>query len=96
VSKNAKSGLVWLVIIAIIAFAVWNMIVSKETVYSLAASDFYNLIQRKDSRNLFDVTYKIKIGKESIEGKFRNVAEIIDLVSSRSPEILNIGDAWQG
>lgn len=95
-SKNAKSGLVWLVIIAIIAFAVWNMIVSKETVYSLAASDFYNLIQRKDSRNLFDVTYKIKIGKESIEGKFRNVAEIIDLVSSRSPEILNIGDAWQG
>jgi len=96
VSKNAKSGLVWLVIIAIIAFAVWNMIVSKETVYSLAASDFYSLIQRKDSRNLFDVTYKIKIGKESIEGKFRNVAEIIDLVSSRSPEILNIGDAWQG
>jgi len=96
VSKNAKSGLVWLVIIAIIAFAVWNMIVSKETVYSLAASDFYNLIQRKDSRNLFDVTYKIKIGKESIAGKFRNVAEIIDLVSSRSPEILNIGDAWQG
>ena len=95
-SKNAKSGLVWLVIIAIIAFAVWNMIVSKETVYSLAASDFYSLIQRKDSRNLFDVTYKIKIGKESIEGKFRNVAEIIDLVSSRSPEILNIGDAWQG
>ncbi|MCS5611343.1 MAG: ATP-dependent zinc metalloprotease FtsH, partial [Candidatus Poribacteria bacterium] len=72
------------------------MIVSKETVYSLAASDFYSLIQRKDSRNLFDVTYKIKIGKESIEGKFRNVAEIIDLVSSRSPEILNIGDAWQG
>ncbi|MEC8839960.1 MAG: ATP-dependent zinc metalloprotease FtsH [Candidatus Poribacteria bacterium] len=95
-SKNAKSGLVWLVIIAIIAFAVWNMIVSKETVYSLAASDFYSLVQRKDSRNLFDVTYKIKIGKESIEGKFRNVAEIIDLVSSRSPEILNIGDAWQG
>ena len=95
-SKNAKSGLVWLVIIAIIAFAVWNMIASKETVYSLAASDFYSLIQRKDSRNLFDVTYKIKIGKESIEGKFRNVAEIIDLVSSRSPEILNIGDAWQG
>ena len=95
-SKNAKSGLVWFVIIAIIAFAVWNMIASKETVYSLAASDFYSLIQRKDSRNLFDVTYKIKIGKESIEGKFRNVAEIIDLVSSRSPEILNIGDAWQG
>ena len=95
-SKNAKSGLVWFVIIAIIAFAVWNMIVSKETVYSLAASDFYSLVQRKDSRNLFDVTYKIKIGKESIEGKFRNVAEIIDLVSSRSPEILNIGDAWQG
>jgi len=96
VSKNAKSGLVWFVIIAIIAFAVWNMIASKETVYSLAASDFYSLVQRKDSRNLFDVTYKIKIGKESIEGKFRNVAEIIDLVSSRSPEILNIGDAWQG
>ena len=72
------------------------MIASKETVYSLAASDFYSLVQRKDSRNLFDVTYKIKIGKESIEGKFRNVAEIIDLVSSRSPEILNIGDAWQG
>ncbi|MBT18486.1 cell division protein FtsH [Candidatus Poribacteria bacterium] len=72
------------------------MIGAKETVYSLAASDFYSLIQRKDSRNLFDVTYKIKIGKESIEGKFRNVAEIIDLVSSRSPEILNIGDAWQG
>ena len=95
-SKNAKSGLVWFVIIAIIAFAVWNMIASKETVYSLAASDFYSLVQRKDSRNLFDVTYKIKIGKESIEGKFRNVAEIIDLVSSRSPEILNIGDAWQG
>jgi cell division protease FtsH len=96
VSKNAKSGLVWFVIIAIIAFAAWNMIASKETVYSLAASDFYSLVQRKDSRNLFDVTYKIKIGKESIEGKFRNVAEIIDLVSSRSPEILNIGDAWQG
>jgi len=96
VSKNAKSGLVWFVIIAIIAFAVWNMIASKETVYSLAASDFYSLVQRKDSRNLFDVTYKIKIGKESIEGKFRDVAEIIDLVSSRSPEILNIGDAWQG
>ena len=95
-SKNAKSGLVWFVIIAIIAFAIWNMIGAKETVYSLAASDFYSLIQRKDSRNLFDVTYKIKIGKESIEGKFRNVAEIIDLVSSRSPEILNIGDAWQG
>ncbi|MEE2617955.1 MAG: ATP-dependent zinc metalloprotease FtsH [Candidatus Poribacteria bacterium] len=72
------------------------MIGAKETVYSLAASDFYSLVQRKDSRNLFDVTYKIKIGKESIEGKFRNVAEIIDLVSSRSPEILNIGDAWQG
>ena len=95
-SKNAKSGLVWFVIIAIIAFAIWNMIGAKETVYSLAASDFYSLIQRKDSRNLFDVTYKIKIGKESIAGKFRNVAEIIDLVSSRSPEILNVGDAWQG
>ena len=95
-SKNAKSGLVWLVIITIIAFAAWNMIVSKEVVYSLAASDFYSLIQQKDSRNLFDVTYKIKIGKESIEGKFRNVAEIIDRVGNRSPEILNIGDTWQG
>ena len=95
-SKNAKSGLVWLIIIAIIAFAAWNMIVSKEVVYSLAASDFYSLIQQKDSRNLFDVTYKIKIGKESIEGKFRNVAEIIDRVGNRSPEILNIGDTWQG
>ena len=95
-SKNAKSGLVWLVIIAIIAFAAWNMIVSKEVVYSLAASDFYSLIQQKDSRNLFDVTYKIKIGKESIEGKFRNVAEIIDRVGNRSPEILNISDTWQG
>ena len=95
-SKNAKSGLVWLIIIAIIAFAAWNMIVSKEIVYSLAASDFYSLIQQKDSRNLFDVTYKIKIGKESIEGKFRNVAEIIDRVGNRSPEILNIGDTWQG
>ncbi|MBB15085.1 cell division protein FtsH [Candidatus Poribacteria bacterium] len=72
------------------------MIVSKEVVYSLAASDFYSLIQQKDSRNLFDVTYKIKIGKESIEGKFRNVAEIIDRVGNRSPEILNIGDTWQG
>ena len=95
-SKNAKSGLVWLVIIAIIAFAMWNMLGSKETVYSLAASDFYSLIQQKDSRKLFDVTYKIKIGKESIEGKFRNVAEVIDLIGNRSPEILNIGDAWQG
>ena len=95
-SKNAKSGLVWLIIIAIIAFAAWNMIVSKEIVYSLAASDFYSLIQQKDSRNLFDVTHKIKIGKESIEGKFRNVAEIIDRVGNRSPEILNIGDTWQG
>jgi len=96
VSKNAKSGLVWLVIITIIAFAAWNMIVSKEVVYSLAASDFYSLIQQKDSRNLFDVTYKIKIGKEAIEGKFRNVAEIIDRVGNQSPEILNIGDTWQG
>ena len=95
-SKNAKSGLVWLVIIAIIAFAAWNMIVSKEIVYALAASDFYSLIQQKDSRNLFDVTYKIKIGKEAIEGKFRNVAEIIDRVGNQSPEILNIGDTWQG
>ena len=95
-SKNAKSGLVWLIIITIIAFAAWNMIVSKEIVYSLAASDFYSLIQQKDSRNLFDVTHKIKIGKESIEGKFRNVAEIIDRVGNRSPEILNIGDTWQG
>ena len=95
-SKNAKSGLVWLIIISIIAFAAWNMIVSKEIVYSLAASDFYSLIQQKDSRNLFDVTHKIKIGKESIEGKFRNVAEIIDRVGNRSPEILNIGDTWQG
>ena len=63
------------------------MIVSKEVVYSLAASDFYSLIQQKDSRNLFDVKYKIRIGKESIEGKFRNVAEIIDRVGNRSPEI---------
>lgn len=95
--KNAKSGLVWLIIIAIIAFATWNMIGSKETVYRLAASDFYSLIQQKGSRNFFDVTQKIKIGQELIEGRFRDsaVKEVEQIIGRQSPTTEFPSD-WKG
>jgi len=70
VKKNAKSAIVWFVLIGIVVFATYRLMDPKPPEHKLKTSEFYSLIRKKDSHLLFEGV--IKIDKDWIRGRLSN------------------------
>jgi cell division protease FtsH len=77
VNKSAKSIVVWFIMASLVVYAMYYLInPSKGKVYQLRASDFHRYIEKENSADLFEG--EILIGKESIEGTFKDPQTIRD------------------
>ena len=66
-NKNARSIVVWLIMASIVMIAMYQLISPKDRVKDEPkTSEFYQLLQRDDSRDIFE---EVTIGKEWIKGK---------------------------
>jgi len=70
VKKNAKSAIVWFILIGIVVFATYRLMDPKPPEHKLKTSEFYSLIRKKDSHLLFEGA--IKIDKDWIRGRLSN------------------------